>query len=121
MGSSTSSGSSLPPAFFSSLDFEVFGKVQGVYFRQHVTDKADEINEKAKAETGEKKNVLVGWVRNTASTVEGVAQSSSPQALAEFEHFVTKVGSPDSRIDRYEVRNRREVERPEFESFERRY
>ena len=107
-------------ASFSSLDFEVFGKVQGVYFRQHVTDKADEINERATAETGAK--ALFGWVRNTASgSVEGVAQSASHKALAEFEHFVTKVGSPASRIDGFEVRNRREVERPEFEAFERRY
>lgn len=115
-----------PPAknnVFSSLDFEVFGKVQGVYFRQHVTDKADEINERVKAETGEQKDILVGFVRNTQrGSVEGVAQSSSAAALDEFERFVTKAGSPASRIDRFEVRNRREVgERPEFEVFERRY
>ena len=111
---------------FSSFDFEVFGKVQGVYFRQHVTEKAEEINEKAKTQIGNGKKgggpLLVGWVRNTASgSVEGVAQSSSPRALAEFEYFVTKAGSPASRIDRFEVRNRREVERAEFEAFERRY
>lgn len=112
-----------PPASFSSFDFEVFGKVQGVYFRQHLTDKADEINEKAKAETGGNQGpVLVGWVRNTAEgSVEGVAQSSSPWALAEFERFATRVGSPASRIDRFEVTNRREVGRPEFDVFERRY
>lgn len=111
-----------PPHSLSSFDFEVFGKVQGVYFRQHVTDKADEINEKARAETGKSSPVLVGWVRNTAAgSVEGVAQSSSPATLAEFEHFVTQVGSPASRIDRFEVRNRRGVERLEFEKFERRY
>ena len=132
MGTSASTGPSSPPAAatsppppppsYFSLDFEVFGRVQGVYFRQHVTDKADEINEKARAETGKLPPVLVGWVRNTAAgSVEGVAQSSSPQALAEFEHFVTKVGSPASRIDRFEVRNRRRVEKPEFEKFERRY
>ena len=86
-----------------------------------MTDKADEINDRARAETG-KFPVVVGWVRNTpAGSVEGVAQSSSPRALAEFEHFVTKVGSPASRIDRFEIKNRREVEKLEFANFERRY
>lgn len=86
-----------------------------------MTDKADEINARARAETGESFPVLVGWVRNTAAgSVEGVAQGSA-RALAEFEHFVTQVGSPASRIDRFEVRNRRGVEKLEFEKFERRY
>lgn len=133
MGSKTSN-SAVPPSpppsspthtpVFSSLDFEVFGKVQGVYFRQHVTDKADEINAKfAKAGAeNQKEDILVGWVRNTAGgSVEGVAQSASAEALREFEHFVTKVGSPASRIDRFEVKNRREVERLEFQVFQRRY
>jgi acylphosphatase len=116
-----SAAASAPPAAFSSFDFEVFGKVQGVYFRQHVTDKADEINDESKAQNGGK-GVLFGFVRNTAAgSVEGVAQSSSRQVLDEFEHFVTKVGSPASRIDRFEVRNRRAVPRPEFENFERKY
>lgn len=113
MASKTSTTSAPSPPRFASIDFEVYGKVQGVWFRQHVTDKADEINK-----TGKK---LVGWVRNTKDgSVEGVAQGE-PGAVAELEHFVTRVGSPLSRIDRFEVTNRREVDALEFERFERRY
>lgn len=119
-----------PPPRFHSIDFEVFGKVQGVYFRQHVTDKADEINARGSSppnENGgddskkEKRLVVVGWVRNTKQgSVEGVAQGD-PQAVAELERFVTRVGSPASRIDRFEVKNRREIDTLEYEVFERRY
>lgn len=35
-----------------SVDFEVFGKVQKVFFRKHTKNKADELG-------------LVGWVKNT--------------------------------------------------------
>ncbi|CAH1638184.1 unnamed protein product [Spodoptera littoralis] len=49
-------------ASFVTSDFEVFGKVQGVYFRKHTQKKATELG-------------LKGWVMNTAQgTVVGQIQ-----------------------------------------------
>lgn len=47
-----------------SVDFEVVGRVQGVFFRAYTKDKADSLG-------------LKGWVRNTElGTVKGVIQGS---------------------------------------------
>ncbi len=43
------------------IRFEVFGKVQGVWFRKHTAAEARRLG-------------LVGWVRNVQEHVQGVAQ-----------------------------------------------
>ncbi|KAJ3336683.1 Acylphosphatase-1 [Kappamyces sp. JEL0680] len=69
-----------------SLDFEVFGKVQKVFFRKHTQLEATRLG-------------LVGFVRNTASnTVVGTAQGS-PAHINEFRIWLREKGSPRSRID----------------------
>ena len=87
--------------------FEVFGRVQGVYFRANTVQKATALG-------------LVGWVRNTArGTVEGVAQGE-PSSLAALRAWLETEGSPASSVERVVVTEERGVESVEFASFERR-
>ncbi|KAK9843702.1 hypothetical protein WJX81_003015 [Elliptochloris bilobata] len=77
---------------YAGYHFEVFGKVQGVFFRKYTVKEAQSLD-------------LVGWVRNTdAGTVEGDAQGR-PEKLAEFKEFLTKRGSPQSHIERCKFNN----------------
>jgi len=73
-----------------SIKFEVFGKVQGVYFRAYTQKKAKELQ-------------LVGWVLNTErNTVLGEAQGQKTK-IQEMRHWLTNVGSPSSKIDKCEI------------------
>ena len=68
------------------LRYEVFGRVQGVFFRAHTKDFAKSLN-------------LRGWVQNTPrSTVTGEAEGET-QKIEQFKHWLRHVGSPSSRID----------------------
>mmetsp|Transcript_34390 Transcript_34390/g.63219 ORF Transcript_34390/g.63219 Transcript_34390/m.63219 type:complete len:110 (-) Transcript_34390:323-652(-) len=86
-----------------STKFEVTGRVQGVFFRKYTKAKANELE-------------LTGWCRNTPrGTVEGEyeyimkdqsSSSSSSMSMNErhwgseaFQHWLSNVGSPQSRID----------------------
>jgi len=74
-----------------AVAFEVFGKVQGVFFRKHTHAKAEALG-------------LSGWVKNTErGTVQGEAQGPSP-AVDEFRKWLSETGSPRSRIDRAEFK-----------------
>jgi acylphosphatase len=75
--------------------FEVYGKVQGVFFRKSTKQKADELG-------------IWGWVRNTSrGTVEGefeyVIQSTNNEIDEShhetFRHWLCNIGSPHSKID----------------------
>eukprot|EP00808_Paulinella_micropora_P003011 g3916.t1 len=67
--------------------FEIFGKVQGVYFRKYTKEKASSLK-------------LRGWCLNTEEgTVQGEA-FGNPNALSELKSWLEKTGSPKSRIER---------------------
>lgn len=84
-----------------TIEFEVFGRVQGVFFRKHTKAKAEELG-------------LTGWCRNTPrGTVQGEFEyaekvttdndnqtdnEESWEAMA-FQHWLRRVGSPRSQID----------------------
>ncbi|CRG96166.1 acylphosphatase, putative [Plasmodium gallinaceum] len=71
-----------------SFDFEVFGKVQGVFFRKYTKQEADKLN-------------IKGYVQNTdKNTVIGKAESDKKESLEKFKFFLTNVGSPSSKIDK---------------------
>jgi acylphosphatase len=73
------------------LQYEVFGKVQGVFFRKHTKTTADSLG-------------LVGWVMNTDSaTVVGQA-AGPPEKIQKFSNWLCKVGSPKSRIDKCDTK-----------------
>ena len=92
-------------AALSSFDFEVFGKVQGVFFRKHTKRFADA-------------NGLRGWCKNTPSgTVVGQAEGNA-SAIADFKRWLLRTGSPKSRIQRAEFRAERDnAAEAQFDSF----
>eukprot|EP01095_Lingulamoeba_sp_RSL-Kostka_P000232 TRINITY_DN1035_c0_g1_i1.p1 TRINITY_DN1035_c0_g1~~TRINITY_DN1035_c0_g1_i1.p1 ORF type:complete len:100 (+),score=28.95 TRINITY_DN1035_c0_g1_i1:34-333(+) len=90
---------------YHKFSFEVFGKVQGVFFRKNTKLKALDLS-------------IVGWVRNTKrGTVEGVAEGSE-ESMDHFEYFLTNVGSKMSRIDECQITNRETINDLEFDIFE---
>lgn len=73
------------------ISFEVFGKVQGVFFRKYTKKKADFLK-------------ITGWVQNTSKgTVIGEA-SGGESGLKLFEQFLRSEGSPKSRIEACEIK-----------------
>jgi len=72
--------------FYKGIQFEVFGKVQGVFFRVYTEKKAQELN-------------LVGWCRNTSrGTVEGEIEGQEKD-VNEMKVWLSTVGSPNSKIE----------------------
>jgi acylphosphatase len=72
-----------------SVRFEVFGVVQGVFFRKYTREEATRLH-------------LVGFCRNTARrTVEGVAVGLEGSVRA-FQNWLETTGSPMSQIARCE-------------------
>lgn len=86
-------------------DFEVFGKVQGVFFRKHAQKKATDLG-------------LKGWVMNTPQgTVIGQVQG--PQgAVDDMKLWLQKIGSPKSKIDKATFRNEGPISNCAFRTFE---
>ncbi|XP_077085894.1 acylphosphatase 2, muscle type isoform X1 [Siphateles boraxobius] len=91
-----------------SVDFEVFGNVQGVCFRMYTE--------------AEGKNLgVTGWVKNTRQgTVVGQVQGP-PEKVKEMKHWLSKVGSPSSRIERTQFSNERRISKLEIRGFGTRY
>nr|XP_057921138.1 acylphosphatase-2-like isoform X2 [Doryrhamphus excisus] len=91
-----------------SVDFEVFGHVQGVCFRMYTEKEAERLG-------------VVGWVKNTRSgTVVGQVQGPS-DVVEEMKVWLSKEGSPSSRISRTSFSNQRSIHRLEISGFSTRY
>ncbi|XP_053923175.1 acylphosphatase-1 [Cuculus canorus] len=79
-----------------SVDYEVFGRVQGVFFRKYTQGEAKRLG-------------LVGWVQNTShGTVQGQMQGPADR-VRELQEWLQKVGSPQSRISRAEFTNEKKI------------
>ncbi|KAI8823003.1 acylphosphatase-1-like protein [Fimicolochytrium jonesii] len=92
-----------------NLSFEVFGKVQGVFFRKYTVEKATRLG-------------IVGWVRNTdRGTVEGVGQGTKGpvDALETFKQDLKK-GSPQSTVERVDIKEENPIDAVTFPDFEKR-
>uniref|UniRef100_A0A8B9FN66 Acylphosphatase n=1 Tax=Amazona collaria TaxID=241587 RepID=A0A8B9FN66_9PSIT len=88
-----------------SVDYEVSGKVQGVFFRKYTQGEAKRLG-------------LVGWVQNTShGTVQGQVQGPSAR-VRELQEWLRKTGSPQSRISRAEFRNEKKIEVLEHNDFQ---
>ncbi|KAJ9600127.1 hypothetical protein L9F63_009537 [Diploptera punctata] len=88
-----------------SVDFEVYGKVQGVYFRKYTEQKARELN-------------LRGWCMNTdKGTVTGKLEGSR-EKIEEMKKWLTNVGSPKSKIDKAEFKNEQTINKSSFKQFD---
>uniref|UniRef100_A0A9J7Y5D1 Acylphosphatase n=2 Tax=Cyprinus carpio TaxID=7962 RepID=A0A9J7Y5D1_CYPCA len=91
-----------------SVDFEVFGNVQGVCFRMYTEAEA-------------KKLGVTGWVKNTRQgTVVGQVQGY-PEKVKEMKYWLSNVGSPSSRIHRAHFTNEKPVSKLEIRGFGTRY
>ncbi|XP_042288485.1 acylphosphatase-2-like isoform X2 [Thunnus maccoyii] len=103
MSAGESAGSKLQ-----SVDFEIFGHVQGVCFRMYT--------EKEGLRLG-----LVGWVKNTYSgTVVGQVQGPADM-VEEMKVWLSKEGSPSSRITRASFTNQRTIDKLELSGFKTRF
>ncbi|CBY09440.1 unnamed protein product [Oikopleura dioica] len=72
------------------ISFEVHGKVQKVFFRKYTKQAADKLG-------------IFGWVENTrGGTVIGEACGPADK-MEKFELFLSRKGSPKSRIDRCDI------------------
>ncbi|XP_070803714.1 acylphosphatase-2 isoform X1 [Pituophis catenifer annectens] len=133
-----------------SVDYEVFGRVQGVCFRMYTEEKARKVG-------------IVGWIKNTRQgTVKGQVQGPEEKVNEMLSHesgkmkqfevnsmtfdgiktkqnefvlngvgvalkppiakaWLTSVGSPSSRIDRTNFSNEKEISKLEFSGFITRY
>ncbi|KAL4444208.1 hypothetical protein ABPG75_011945 [Micractinium tetrahymenae] len=89
---------------YTSVEFEVFGIVQGVFFRAYTTDKAKQLG-------------LVGFCQNMPQgTVKGEVQGRR-QAVEEMKVWLSTTGSPHSVIERCDFSNEREIESLEYSTF----
>ncbi|XP_012280435.1 acylphosphatase-2 [Orussus abietinus] len=86
------------------VDFEVFGTVQGVFFRKNTQKRGEELG-------------LKGWCMNTKNgTVVGRLEGEKSK-IEEMKHWLSKVGSKNSVIDKAEFRNEQEINVPSFTGF----
>ncbi|XP_010331904.1 acylphosphatase-2 isoform X3 [Saimiri boliviensis] len=91
-----------------SVDYEVFGEVQGVCFRMYTEGEAKKIG-------------VVGWVKNTSKgTVTGQVQGPEDKVNS-MKSWLSKVGSPSSRIDRTNFSNEKTISKLEYSNFSIRY
>ncbi|XP_021440526.2 acylphosphatase-1 isoform X1 [Oncorhynchus mykiss] len=87
-----------------SVDYEIFGRVQGVFFRKYT-------------QTEGKKLGLVGWVQNTeAGTVQGQLQGPSNK-VRQMQDWLKSTGSPKSQIIKAEFKNEKNVKSLDHSTF----
>ncbi|NXI44662.1 ACYP2 protein, partial [Galbula dea] len=92
-----------------SVDYEVFGRVQG-------KDGLCRYTEEEARKLG-----VVGWVKNTSQgTVTGQVQGPEDKVNA-MKSWLSNVGSPSSRIDRTNFSNEKEIPKLDFTGFSTRY
>mgnify|MGYP000044164787 CR=1 FL=1 len=87
-----------------SCDFEIFGTVQGVFFRKYTQQQATKLN-------------LVGWVKNTVSgTVQGHMEGRKND-VDQMKTWLRTTGSPKSKISKAEFSNEKSVTQLNGSSF----
>ncbi|XP_074677661.1 acylphosphatase-1 isoform X1 [Strix aluco] len=87
-----------------SVDYEVSGRVQGVFFRKYTQKEAKRLG-------------LVGWVQNTShGTVQGQIQGPAAR-VREMQEWLRKIGSPQSCISQAEFSNEKKIVALEHQDF----
>lgn len=88
-----------------AVDFEVFGKVQKVFFRKCTQEQGKLLG-------------LRGWCQNTPKgTVVGAIQGP-PEKVTEMKTWLKNVGSPASRIDKVVFTNENSIDDYTYTDFE---
>lgn len=89
------------------LEFEIFGKVQGVFFRKYTKKKCEELG-------------LKGWCMNTDQlTVRGVAEGTK-ERINVLKQWLREEGSPSSKIENA-IFNEKSITELSFQRFEIRH
>ncbi|KAK6481390.1 acylphosphatase-1 isoform X1 [Huso huso] len=87
-----------------SVEYEIFGRVQGVFFRKYTQAEGKRLG-------------LVGWVLNTEQgTVRGQLQGPGSK-VKEMQDWLRNKGSPKSKITKAEFSNEKEIESLEHSDF----
>lgn len=85
-------------------EFEVFGKVQGVFFRKYTKQQAEKLN-------------LTGWCENTRDgTVRGEIEGPEDK-INQMKQWLEKTGSPSSCINRAVFTTLRPTDKSVYETF----
>lgn len=85
-------------------EFEVFGRVQGVFFRKYTKQQADSLN-------------ITGWCMNTRDdTVKGEIEGPEDKINA-MKQWLEKTGSPQSRVTRAVFSALKAIDTPVYERF----
>ncbi|KAK9507998.1 hypothetical protein O3M35_007752 [Rhynocoris fuscipes] len=91
-----------------SVEFEVFGHVQGVYFTKYCRDMCLQLG-------------LGGWVKNSKrGTILGKIQGSKLN-VEKMIQWLSQTGSPGCRIERCELRDFEYLARQDFRGFSIRF
>jgi len=107
-GDNVAEGQAIPNGVIVSIEFEVYGQVQGVYFTKYCKDTCDMIG-------------LSGWVKNSRQgTIVGKVQGEKPK-VEEIIQWLSRTGSPGSKIDHAEIRHWEYMNKPEFRNFSIRF
>ncbi|KAL5273277.1 ACYP1 family protein [Megaselia abdita] len=87
-----------------SCSFEVFGTVQGVFFRKYTQKQAVSLG-------------IRGWCMNTyGGTVKGQLEGPNKE-MEEMKHWLRNTGSPSSKIDKAEFTDLQEISKFSFDDF----
>lgn len=86
------------------VDFEVYGRVQGVFFRKHTQKRGKELG-------------LRGWCMNTDNNTVVGRMEGEKDKVEKMKHWLRYTGSPQSAIDKADFRNEEEISRITFSDF----
>ena len=89
---------------FVRINYEVFGRVQGVFFRKFTKTEANKLG-------------LVGWVMNTPrGTVTGEAEGNQ-HSIEQFKYWLRHTGSPSSNISDMIIKSQEMVDSKKYSNF----
>ncbi|XKL61099.1 hypothetical protein PGB90_008156 [Kerria lacca] len=87
-----------------SIEFEVFGEVQGFYFTKYCRDKCNELG-------------IVGWIKNSKKgTIIGKIQGKKID-IDKIIVWLSKKGSPGCHIEKCNFSNIEYLIKPQFKEF----
>ncbi|KAK7825467.1 hypothetical protein U0070_012267 [Myodes glareolus] len=88
-----------------SVDYEIFGKVQGVFFHKYTQAEGKKVG-------------LVGWVQNTdRGTMQGQLQGPISKVRS-MQEWLEKRGSPKSHIDSANFNNEKVISKLDYSDFQ---
>lgn len=87
-----------------SVDFEVFGKVQGCNFTTFAKDLAESAG-------------ITGWVKNSrAGTIQGRLQGTK-ESIDSMVKWLREEGSPGCQIEKCDITNAQQILKPDYSKF----